>query len=105
LSESTKLNFNGMPMAQYDHGPKETANNSIVIQIVSEGPSFDRRIQLAQSIRKAGAHVMTVQEPAASEKLSILPNSVPFNFMAHYLSQLLGITELFSVGSKITEVK
>lgn len=105
LSESTKLNFNGMPMAQYDHGPKETANNSIVIQIVSQGPSFDRSFQLTQSIRKAGAYVMTVQEPAASEKLSILPNSVPFNFMAHYLSQLLGITELFSVGSKITEVK
>jgi glucosamine--fructose-6-phosphate aminotransferase (isomerizing) len=105
LSESTKLNFNGMPMAQYDHGPKETANNSIVIQIVSEGPSYDRTIQLAKSIRKAGAYVMTVQEPAVGEKLSILPNNVPFNFMAHYLSKFLGITELFSVGSKITEVK
>jgi glucosamine--fructose-6-phosphate aminotransferase (isomerizing) len=104
LSESTKLNFHGLPMAQYDHGPKETAKNSVVIQIVSEGPSFDRGAQLAHSIMKAGAHVIKVQEPLISENFSILHNSVPFNFMAYYLSQLLGVKELFSVGNKITEV-
>ena len=43
LSESTKLNFHGLPMAQYDHGPKETAKDSIVIQILAKGPAYERR--------------------------------------------------------------
>ena len=104
MSESTKLNFNGLPMAQYDHGPKETAANSIVILIVAKGASYERTMKLSETIKAAGAYVITVEEPEAEEHFSILHNSVPFNFMAYYLSKKMGIEETFTVGGKVTEV-
>lgn len=104
LSESTKLNFTGMPMAQYDHGPKETAKNSVVIQIVSKGKSFERSQNLTATIETAGAHVFVVEEPGVSENESVLNNMIPFNYMAYYLSEKLDIKETFSVGGKVTEV-
>lgn len=104
LSESTKLCFHGLPMAQYDHGPKETAKGSIVIQILAQGPSYQRGLKLSDTIRQAGAHVIHVEEPEAEEKLSVLNNIVPFNFMAFYLAQKLNAGETFTVGGKVTEV-
>ena len=104
LSESTKLNFHGLPMAQYDHGPKETARDSVVIQIISKGKSYDRSKKLTATIEAAGAHVFLVEEPEVLENESILNNIVPFNYMAYYLSEKLGIQETFAVGGKVTEV-
>lgn len=105
LSESTKKNFHGMAMAQYDHGPKETAKGSIVIHILAKGETYERALKLNETIKKSGAIVITVEEAAASEHFSILHNIIPFNFMAYYLSKKLGIVEIFEVGGKVTEVK
>jgi len=104
MSESTKLNFHGLAMAQYDHGPKETAQNSIVIQILAKGKSYERALKLSEKIEISGASVLTVEEPEAEEHFSILSNIIPFNFMAYYLAQKMGITDTFAVGGKITEV-
>ena len=104
MSESTKLNFHGLPMAQYDHGPKETAQNSIVIQILAKGKSYERSLKLNEKIRASGAMVLTVEEPEVAEHFSILNNIIPFNFMAYYLAEKMGITDTFAVGGKITEV-
>ena len=104
MSESTKLNFHGLPMAQYDHGPKETAQNSIVIQILARGVSYERTLKLNETIKTAGATVLTVEEPDVAEHFSILHNIIPFNFMAFYLAEKMGVTETFAVGGKITEV-
>jgi glucosamine--fructose-6-phosphate aminotransferase (isomerizing) len=105
MSESTKLNFHGLAMAQYDHGPKETAENSIVIQILAKGKAYDRALKLSEKMKDSGAAVFSVEEPEAEEHFSILHNIIPFNFMAYYLSQKLGIVDTFSVGGKITEVE
>lgn len=104
LSESTKLTFQGLPMAQYDHGPKETADNSLVIQIMARGRAYERTRKLSETIAAAGASVLTVEEPDAEERFSILHNIIPFNYMAYYLAQQLNRGETFSVGGKITEV-
>ena len=104
MSESTKLNFHGLAMAQYDHGPKETAQNSIVIQIIAQGKSYERALKLTEKIKESGAMVLTVEEPETEEHFSILHNIIPFNFMAHYLSEKMGITDTFAVGGKVTEV-
>lgn len=104
LSESTKLCFTGLPMAQYDHGPKETAANSIVIQILAKGKSYERAQKLTKMVKASGAHVLAVEEPEAEENFSILHNMVPFNFMAYYLAQKLNVGETFVVGGKVTEV-
>lgn len=105
LSESTKLCFNGMSMAQYDHGPKETAADSIVIQIMAKGISYERAKKLNEMIVASGAHVITVEEAEIEENFSILHNMIPFNYMAYYLAEKLNITETFVVGGKVTEVK
>ena len=91
-------------MAQYDHGPKETASGSIVIQIIAKGNSYERAQKLNDVITKAGAHVMTVEEPQAEENFSIMHNMIPFNFMAYFLAKKLDIRETFVVGGKVTEV-
>lgn len=104
LSESTKLCFTGLPMAQYDHGPKETAGNSIVIQIMARGKSYERTLKLNEMIVASGAHVVIVEEPEIEENFSVLHNMVPFNYMAYYLAEKLNITETFVVGGKVTEV-
>jgi glutamine---fructose-6-phosphate transaminase (isomerizing) len=105
LSESTKICFNGMSMAQYDHGPKETCAGSIVIQIQAKGKSYDRTKKLAEMIADHDAHVITVEEPEVEEKFSVINNIVPFNYLAYYLAEKLNVTETFVVGRKITEVK
>ncbi len=102
LSETTKLCFTGMAMAQYDHGPKETAANSIVIQILTKGASRERGLNLNRTISRAGAEVLTVEEPEAEENFSVLHNIIPFNFMAAYLAQMLNITTTFAIGGKVT---
>jgi glucosamine--fructose-6-phosphate aminotransferase (isomerizing) len=102
MSENTKLCFTGMPVAQYDHGAKETAANSIVIQILAKGKARDRAQKLSQTISKSGALVMAVEEPDAEEKFSVLYNIIPFNYMAVYLARMLNITETFAIGGKIT---
>jgi len=104
LSESTKLNFSGLPMAQYDHGPKETAKNSVVINILAKGQSYERSIRLGERIKEAGAQVFIIEEPALTENESIISNIIPFNYMAYYLSELLNVQETFVVGGKVTEV-
>ncbi len=104
MSESTKLNFNGLPMTQYDHGPKETAKHSIVINIISKGKSYERTNHLSATIKTAGAHVFTIEEPAVSENESVLNNIIPFNYLAYYLSQKLQVQDTFIVGGKVTEV-
>jgi glutamine---fructose-6-phosphate transaminase (isomerizing) len=104
MSENTKLCFTGMSVAQYDHGPKETAANSIVILILSKGESRGRAINLSNTVSKAGAVVLYVEEPVAEENFSVLYNIIPFNYMAVYLANMLNITTTFAIGGKITTV-
>jgi glutamine---fructose-6-phosphate transaminase (isomerizing) len=104
LSETTKLCYTGLPMAQYDHGPKETAADSIVIQIMSKGSSYDRTKKLSEKISSAGAHVLVVEEEDLPEELTILNNIVPFNYMAAYLAEKLNIGKTFAIGGKVTTV-
>ena len=54
-----------------DHGPKETAENSIVIQILAKGKSYERSLKLNEKIRASGAMVLTVEEPEVAEHFSI----------------------------------
>ena len=90
-------------MAQYDHGPKETAQNSIVIQILAKGKSYERTRRLSELISRAGAYVLTVEESDVEESYSILHTIIPFNFMAYYLAQQLNVGHTFTVGGKVTE--
>lgn len=104
LSESTKICFTGLTMAQYDHGYKGTATNSIVVQIMAKGGAYKRTQKLNNTISKAGARVITVEKPDIEENLTVLHNIILFNFMAYYLAKSMNVGDKFIVGGEVTEV-
>lgn len=105
LSESTKFPFIGMSVSEYDHGPKETAKDSVVIVIKSDGVSYRRTHKLFELVENAGANVFYYEDKDVPEALSPITSIVPLMFMTYYLSKLLKISKPFMVGSKITEVE
>ena len=105
LSETTKIPFIGMPMAQYDHGPKETARDSIVIAINPDGKNFRRTKQLLKKVQEAGAGVFALEEPGLPEILSPLTIIIPLNFLAYFLAVERGVSSTFTVGDKITRTE
>ncbi len=105
LSESTKYPFIGMSAPEYDHGHKETAKDSVVIVIKTEGSVTKRTNKLFEIVENAGAKVFYVEEKDVEERLSPITAIIPINFMAYYLARLLKISKPFAVGNKVTEVE
>ena len=70
LSESTKYPFIGMSVSEYDHGPKETAKDSVVIVISSDGVSYRRTQKLFELVENAGAYVFYYDEKNVPENIS-----------------------------------
>jgi glucosamine--fructose-6-phosphate aminotransferase (isomerizing) len=104
LSESTRFPFIGMSLAQYEHGYKETAEDSVVIAINPlKGALYDRTCQLLNVLRGAGARVFEINDPEYEEAFTPFTSVLAFYFMANYLSHRLGVEEPFLVGHKITE--
>lgn len=105
LTESTHLPVVSMSAAQYDHGPKEAAQNSIVLVINAEGKVYERTNRLIKKVTQAGAHCVVWNETQVPESHSPIVSIVPFLFLAYYLADDLGITEYFTLGGKITRVE
>ena len=105
MSETTKIPVCGLPTAQYDHGPKETAANSIVIGIITSGPNQERTRKLLEKVSNVGAYTFAVEEFDLSEVLSPMSTILTMNILTHYFAENMGITETFAIGSKVTEVE
>jgi glucosamine--fructose-6-phosphate aminotransferase (isomerizing) len=104
LSESTKFPFVGMSLTQYEHGYKETADNSVVIVINPlKSILYNRTQTLIEVMKDAGAKVFEISETELEEAYSPFTCILPFFFMAKYLSVMLGVDEPFQVGKKFTE--
>ena len=103
LSEATKYPFIGMSVSEYDHGPKETAKDSVVIVIQSNGVSYRRTNKLFEMVQNAGAHVFYYEDTDVPEVLSPITSIVPLMFMTYYLSRFFKIPKPFIVGNKVTE--
>jgi len=103
LSEATKYPFIGMSVSEYDHGPKETAKDSVVILLKSDGVSYRRTNKLFDLVQNAGANVFSYEDKDVPEALTPITSAVPMMFMTYYLSKLLKISKPFVVGSKVTE--
>lgn len=104
LSETTKYPFIGMSVAQYDHGPKETAQGSVVIVLNTSGKDSKRGERLFKMVQNAGATVFDYEEEDVTEDLSPITSILPLNFMGYQLAKLLNIEKTFLVGNKVTEV-
>lgn len=104
LSEVTKIPMVSMPIAQYDHGHKETAKNSLVIGINHKGPDYKRTKNLLQIVKNAGGKIFELKRPMVESVFSPLTFSIPFFYAAYYLSEKLKINNIFNVGDKVTRV-
>lgn len=104
LTETIKIPVIPHSVSQYDHGPKESANDTIVLVINTNGEEKSRTESLIQKIERAGAMTVLYHEYNLDEYLSPFSSIIPFNFLAYYLAQQFDIKDTFAVGGKITTV-
>lgn len=105
LSETTKLSWIGMPLAQYDHGPKEAARDTIVIFLNGGGKDKKRQEQVRRTIaRKSNALILEIGSKTIPEAVSPLPIMSQIFFLTNALADYLKIKSTFHIGSKITTV-
>ena len=105
LSETTKIPFQGMALAQFDYGMKEAAGKSVVFVINGKENRNERVIQLVHRIEQAGGVCFELNEDEITESLSPFITVIPFFFMASSLKKRLKIEDEFIVGEKVTRVK
>lgn len=105
LSETTKLPWIGMSVAQYDHGPKETAKNSVVVMLNGNGKDSKRIEQITRTLKsKSNALVVELAETKLRELFTPLTLITQLNFLMSYLVEILGIQEGGWIGEKVTKV-
>ncbi len=104
LSETTKLTWVGMPVAQYDHGPKETANDTVVVVLNAHGKD-QKRIEAVKANLESNSNALVVElEAATPEMLSPIPLITHLNFVMNYLADSLQVDDTFKLGGKVTTV-
>jgi glutamine---fructose-6-phosphate transaminase (isomerizing) len=104
LSELTKLGWVASTAAQFDHGPKETAQDSIVLLLNSGGKDAKRIEFTKQKLQKeTNALVVEFTQKDLAESLSPIPLLIQVSFFMAYLADELGIKEGF-FGEKVTTV-
>lgn len=105
LSETTKLSWIGMATAQYDHGPKETANDTVVILLNSHGKDRKRVTSVKETLRNnSNALVIELVEDSLPEELAPLTLIVQLNFIMNYLADVMFVGDTFTLGGKVTTV-
>lgn len=106
MGEATKLGIMGMSLAEYDHGPKETAKDSIVIFIDIKGPTQKRLITVRNKIKNIqNCLSISLSISSPQESLSPLLSIIPFNFLTYYLAKKRGITHVYQLGGKIVQAQ
>ena len=80
LSEITKFPALALTSSQYNHGFKETAENTVVIAINPEGKEARNTKKLLQRVKAAGAVIFELKNAETNEIFSPLTLPVPFFF-------------------------
>lgn len=103
LTESSGIPFQAMSLAQFDHGPKESAPGSLVF-IISTGSAYEkRRAALVSLLQSSGGHIVILDAGGIAERLSPLTAIMPFFFACHYLAGMMNRNHPFVIGGKVTE--
>lgn len=104
LSETTKLSWIGMPVAQYDHGPKETAEDTVVIILNAGGKDVKRIQALKLALQSSNALIVEVSQSELPENLSPIMLIAELNWIMNYLADELEVGDTFLLGGKVTKV-
>lgn len=104
LSESTKFSWCGLPVAQYDHGPKETAQDSVAVFLQSRGKDKERIEYVQSKLRqKSNALVKEIRVDDVREELSPFCHIVQLNLLMSFLVDELGVEDTH-MGKKVTQI-
>ena len=105
LSETTKRSWTGLALAQYDHGPKETATDSVVVMLNGGGPTKRRIAALRDLLEKrSNALVLELSEHEVPENLTPLSLIVQLNFCMCHLADVLSVGDAFQIGTKVVQI-
>lgn len=103
LSETTKRAWATMPVAAFDHGPDETADNSVVVVLDGRGRESRRIESVIDSLGGTDALVIHMHQDDVGEHLSPIPLVTKVSLLINELTTRLGIDESFR-GGKVTRV-
>lgn len=105
LGETTKLSWVGLPAAQYDHGPKEAADNSIVLILNAYGKDQKRIESIKKTLQtSSNALIIELNEDALPEPMSPVTLTAQLNWLMNYLADGLQVGPTFQLGKKVTTV-
>lgn len=105
FSEVTRLAWSGHSSTQFNHGLKESAENSIIL-IMSTKQDDDRQSskKLITLLRaKTNCLIVEIEENNIDPLLSPLTLTVQTMLILMHLAELLKIDEVYSIGAKITK--
>ena len=106
LCETTKLSWSGLPLGMFDHGPKETLNNSVVIFLRTKGKDEKRQEHLEKLFRKkSNALVMSISDKALPEIVTPITLVTQIFLFLNYLSDFLKVSQEKWIGGKVTRVE
>lgn len=105
LSETTKLPWIGMSVSQYDHGPKEAANNKVIVVLNGYGKDKKRIRSLKEILKsKTNALIIEFKEKDINEKLTPITLIARLNVFMNYLADVLKPGMTFVIGNKVSNV-
>ncbi len=104
LSETTKLTWVGMPVAQYDHGPKETADDTVVLLLNAHGKDAKRITALKETLISNSNALVVEFDENLPEILSPILLIAKLNWTMNFLADEMKIGDTFRLGGKVTTV-
>ena len=105
LTETTKLPWIGMSVAQFDHGPKEAAANCTILALDANRNDSSRITHVARLVGQLpGVNFQRLVATERSAHLSPLSLFSQSALVMQNLAELFNVGEPFAVGAKVTTV-
>jgi glutamine---fructose-6-phosphate transaminase (isomerizing) len=106
LTETTRLSCTGLAMSQFDHGPKEASNNSVIIFLNAKSKDTKRQKTIIQMLnKKTNALILTLSEDDLNETLSPVTLTTQVFYIMYHLVKYLNVSQKQFLGGKITLTK
>lgn len=105
LTETTKIAWTGMSLAQFDHGPKEASADSVIIILNASEKDKQRSDLLKHTLNDlSNCLIIELDEENIEQIFSPITLITRLNLIMADLAKLLKIEETFQIGDKITTI-
>jgi glucosamine--fructose-6-phosphate aminotransferase (isomerizing) len=104
LTETTKLPWQAMSVASFDHGPKEAADGANIIILDGKGRDTARIHGLLNTLRSVSCFAVTMESTGGQPLRSPIGLFVKVALLMDELATILNVGDPFVVGGKVTTV-